>query len=385
MIPLFLLALACWSRPAVSMAQGASGEALFNAQVSSAAAQVQAAARDGWNFETAKGKDSYFFWEFKYFSFHGPEASGNIAFFSAAPQHSRQMIALAHLYTADQIQTYRKTFDLSCVRASTTSAELSLCDGGGIEVLAPDRYKIALRIGPAVWNLEVWGKESRGETVRAKLDGWLAWEMFWEPVFVRAAVSGNVEIAGAKAIELRDAPGYHDRNWGRWNPPKHPYRWLHFSGTDSKGMPVDVLLADFYKNKTEASVLDVQTAEGRRVYHRGEYEFAVLQKGRAPTTRFAFKEAGEIAIVQPIDPSFASGDHAIPIEFSVKAKDGSFSLTAAAVNDDASGPRIPILLKPIFKDFIIDEQVIRVRIDAKSVSGEERHAEGLGEFQTIGN
>lgn len=361
------------------------GEGRENA-VRRAPPQGEAVGLDGWSYGSAEGRNSLFFWEFKYFNFHAAEASGNVAFFTVAPRWTRQMVVLARVYAADKILLYRKTYDLKCVRASRSDAGLDLCGEGGIEVLSPGLYRIALRAEPARWDLEIRAPEVSGRAVRAHLDGWLPWEMFWNPVFLRAAVNGTIELqegSSSRTISLREAPAYHDCNWGRWAPPAHPYRWLHFSGLDSLGDPVDVLLGDFHKNKADASSLLVRTRQGRRVYRRDEFEFVLQGAGRAKTSRFGIKPGEVTQSSRPRDYAFKEGDHDIPTRFSISAKDGSFHLTAETLLNDGSGPTPPVFLRPLFGDFVIDEQLVRVKAEFQFSSGERRRAEGMGEFQNV--
>lgn len=338
---------------------------------------------DAWNFRADAARGSPFFWEFKYFSFNDSRASGNVTFFTVAPKWSGKMIALAQLFVDGRILTHRKLVDLSCVRGSKKSAALTLCGGDGIEVLAPDRYRLSLTIGSVQWRLDFSGRREPGPLHHVPLDGWLVWEMFWRPVFVRAVVSGTIQGEHG-VVTLREAPAYHDQNWGRWNPAKHPYRWLRFSGLDSEGLEVDVLLADFFENRSDSSGgLTLWSGGESRRYGRGEWEFRVLRWGRSPTLRFSLDQEGEIVHAQAPSPSFSEGDHDVPTAFSLRSADGSLSIEAETLLNAASGPDIPMIWKAFFGDFIIDVQVVRARLRFTDSAGRPRTADGLAEFQTV--
>ncbi|MBI4374850.1 MAG: hypothetical protein HY549_00210 [Elusimicrobia bacterium] len=354
-----------------------------------AQAEVQAIRRDEsrdpdrWKFPSEGGRNNLFFWEFKYFSFRGETVSGNIAFFTVAPFWSGKMIALAHIYSNGEMQSYRKIVDLNCVKGSPRSASLTLCGGDGIEALAPDRYRLTLKVGGVQWLLEFASTGGPGRLHRTPLDGRLVWEMFWQPVFIRGSVSGTIQ-SGREKVMLSGAPAYHDQNWGRWNPAKHPYRWLRFSGVDSEGEEVDLLLADFFENSSDHSSALILLRQGSsRTFKRGQYDFKVDSWGRAPTLRFSLYDEGENVEIRKVDSSFTTGDHNFPTAFSLKTKDHSLELTATTLVNAATGPDIPVIWKGLFKDFIIDLQQARVTLRFQDKSGKVRHAQGFAEFQTV--
>jgi len=120
--------------------------------------------------------------------------------------------------------------------ASTEQADLSvglgLPEGGRVEVLDDERYRIVGTVGGAhavAWNLVYERQSEPWFAADRRLVGRFPWEqMSWLVYMPSASVRGILAVDGHE-YRIRGARGYHDHNWGEWIPGLVTWNWAQYS------------------------------------------------------------------------------------------------------------------------------------------------------------
>jgi len=359
--------------------------------VAVAQTEVRSAPQDDcWHFLRGIHSRNPFFWDFKYFNFHDENISGNISYFTVAPHWSRRFFIKASFFNSEKVWNFHESFSMESVAASRHSPILDVDKRGGIHLQAEERLRIFHHSPALNWEF-LFESESLPFDRTLSLDlnsltkgGWdrklFPWQMNWRPSFPSARAKGSFQFSNGRKFTVNTPRAYHDENWGVWFPPKQPFRWMHFSGVDSSGERIVLLLGEFPKNpegfRGGMSLLDLQGEFA--FFPNASYEWKVLQKGHTRISRRGFKVGYEFTQGERAT-TLSAGDHSIPIQFELSSPE-TFSLLAASYFAEASGPKIPHLVRSLISDFSIDEQVIFLRLRYKSRTGELRTAEGFGEF-----
>ena len=347
--------------------------------------------QDSWHFhDTKKLFWNPFFWDFKYFNFHDENIVGAITYFTSAPGISQKFNVTANFFNkkTKQLYSYHQSFPLQCVIASKNSADLDVCSSGGITTTPDGHYRLSLKNGKIAWNLEVQNEMPyTAKTAFTKLDpvvlffghSILNWNMSWRPTFLSAKISGDVKL-GDQIFKISSTQGYHDENWGIWDPAAQPFRWLHFYGADSQGSPVIALLGEFYQNKKDQAGAFAVLNQGTwtQVQHPN-YHFDVMKQGMSPTMRLGIRSTEDL-LISAMDSSWLTGDHAIPTQFKITSSEENQTLETKAITNTASGPEIPHWIKKLAGDFIIDEQVFAGTMILLRPDGKIETIKGYGEW-----
>jgi hypothetical protein len=160
---------------------------------------------------------------------------------------------------------------LDAFQASEEQADVSLAagaEGGGrVEVLDDSTYRVRGRVTGAhtvEWDLVY---TRRGEPffgLDRRQVGRREWErMSWLVYMPGASVTGEVVVDG-RAYRVAGVPGYHDHNWGEWQPFGVRWNWAQYHEGD-----LHLALGDFMTAPEGVVGLDVG---GRRtVFTKEQY------------------------------------------------------------------------------------------------------------------
>jgi hypothetical protein len=339
---------------------------------------------DRWYFNDLSSKLNPLFSEFKYFNFQDPgsKLSAAITYSVISPGLFKSLAINAFFHDGSRFRSLKRTFPLSCVRASKRDVSADLCKEGRIEVLAWGPTEVKLRVeqdrGPIRWDLVFTTPMSQitPEVTPIPLDGAVMdWNMNWSPVARSGQVEGTVSfVEEGKTFAVNTGISYHDQNWEIWYPKAQPFNWMHYTGLDSRGERVDLLLVEFPRNtRGKANGLTLYSNGAKSFWQQGQYQLTMEGEGRIPVTRHLSKNSVKL---QSIDRSFASGEHAIPLRYRIRTNDGLVDAVleiSAAISTSSS--------KPSTKgEDLLDEQLLDARIEFVSSRGDVRTATGPGEF-----
>ncbi len=90
-------------------------------------------------------------------------------------------------------------------------------------------------------------------------------QMSWLTYMLGAYVSGEVHVDGQSHI-LKNAPGYHDHNWGEWIPANPLWNWAQYF---EPGLTLE--MGDFVRRPT--GIMSVEFQCDRIVFSKDEYHF----------------------------------------------------------------------------------------------------------------
>lgn len=140
--------------------------------------------------------------------------------------------------------------------------------GGRIDVLTDDVYRIRGEVTGAhtvTWDLSYVRTTAPWFAFDRRQVGRLAWErMSWLVYMPAASVSGRVRVDG-RVYELSDSRGYHDHNWGEWNPLEVAWNWAQYS---EPGFAL--ALGDFRTFPT--GVVSAHVGDRQFVFDRSQYQ-----------------------------------------------------------------------------------------------------------------
>ena len=162
-------------------------------------------------------------------------------------------------------------FPASAFFASTHQADAVIADGGRIagvvRVLDDDTYVVAGAVQGAhrvSWALTYRRIGTPWPGLDRAVVGAHEWErMSWLVYMPAALVGGRVEIDG-REILLDGAAGYHDHNWGEWNPLGVAWNWAQYAGRG-----VTLAIGDFIGR--DAGAVRIETAGGAAEFGKPQY------------------------------------------------------------------------------------------------------------------
>ena len=213
-------------------------------------------ADDGYHFAEYRGA-SHLFWytEWWYFNWVDPKTgkSGMVTFSAVNPSDIDLMGVVnlnAAIFDAGGSGTTVKMdyHGISEFWASAERADVTLA-GNTLRVIDANTYELkATSADSSVAMSLVYTQADTPQVLASNVHGTNPWEVSsWLVYMPSARVNGWVSVNGQR-IELVDATGYHDHDWGKWFLPGNVWAWAAFSDP-SRQIAFDVgLHAAFQKS-----------------------------------------------------------------------------------------------------------------------------------------
>lgn len=178
---------------------------------------------------------------------------------------------------------------------------------GRIEVLGDGVYRISGRVAGAhtvSWDLHYVRSVSPWFGLNRAQVGSFDWErMSWLVYMPSASVAGRVVVDG-RVYDVAGVRGYHDHNWGEWNPLEVVWNWAQYS---EPGFAL--ALGDFRNFPTgvvRARVGDEEFAFDRSTYHvvHSEWTYDGTYEEWVPRTSWLYAGNERIRIVARLSASW---------------------------------------------------------------------------------
>lgn len=342
---------------------------------------------NGWRFNDFFFKHNVLFSEFKYFNFSSPGLFGALTYSVASPPLASRVTVTGHFVRDGRTVHVRRTFSLSCVKASAQRIDAEFCGQGGIDVLSwpgPRGGDAKLRVrqtaGPVRWDLvyTVPREQVTREVSHFPLDGpaLVNWFMNWSPVFRSGRVQGTVQLPD-ELITVDTETSYHDQNWEIWYPKWQPFNWLHFTAVDSAGERADVTLVEFPKNSSIAPGLTLYSGGAKKFWPQGGYKLEPIGEARTAVTRHPGDLKKGSVQLQPTGRS--DGERLLPGGYRIRTIDGLLEaeLDVVSAVSTSNEPKAP---KAGGEETLVDELRMLAHVRFTAHDGKPREASGPAEW-----